>query len=915
MDDVVGEALRRFRAQTLSDTILDSAKKLFWTLATISLVWTMGMLIVRQDIGELLMELIRFIILTGVFYWLLVNASTHQNGDGYVDAIVRSFLQLPNDEPSDMLMVNKGNGILSKGLLVFFEVVLGTEQGGDIDRLVMSAIATLILGICAVIAAQFLLALVLAWVLGYAGIFLLGFGGSRWSSPIAINYYKHVLAVGGVLLALGVVGSVSVSFLQTLDFPKNLREVSRYSYLGLMFGASILMMVLSLKVPQLLYTLITGSTLGLYAGSASAAGMAIATAGSSAYAVASGRFPGGGGAGGGSPGVHPASSGAGSSRTDSVMEAVQRSTSAAGGMSDPFHVGSSSDPFGVPRSADSLRGGRGGSVFGSTSDVASALHTVGFGEADSATRTAVATTLRDATGGPGGDAVSRAFDSGGSETPRGVEGGQSDGSVFPGTRSGNVPSFAPKREHEPFPGDASQPGSMPGAYEAATSGSQASIDPPQSGSPRSAVTSMRSSHTEPYAAAVPELHTPIAAEADGGVAMGETTGMPISRSTSHVTQIDHASSLPSPASSSPISAGYADRTASLHASIRSDDASPSTHPPIAGDGNDMRAMITASNGTGVRMQALDDTSLQTASIVPADHSYIEHRTDDMPTSVQPGMTVDASDMRSVSTTPSAADVRMPTRADTSVQTASMASEGQGPVSALNIRGADVAASEATPATASLSAGRATVDTEANVSGTSPSVLTEDTKAIPHSRTDDAALFVSTALPREPTTRHEVTTQRDADDLKPETGAHVQAHRDVSTRIDTTVETQQRIERVAAPVDVTSNMTQGTITDETTSSDTNVTQRVATHIVASDSTTEGAVPRMASSAPVDTSMPHAADVVQKGAASDPATVSLPGHTAPLTTTDTASDELTPRPSSASDSPNGETDGNEPPMAQP
>jgi len=52
-----------------------------------------------------------------------------------------------------------------------------------------------ILVLLAVITVNMLLLLVSGWLLMYAGIFILGFGGSRWTSDMAINYYKTVLAV------------------------------------------------------------------------------------------------------------------------------------------------------------------------------------------------------------------------------------------------------------------------------------------------------------------------------------------------------------------------------------------------------------------------------------------------------------------------------------------------------------------------------------------------------------------------------------------------------------------------------------------------------------------------------------------------------------------------------------------------
>lgn len=362
---VISEVMERLNANQLDETILEAAKALFWSLAAISLVWTMGALIVRQDIGELLMELLRFVIVTGLFYWLLVNASSRQGGEDFVGDVVASFLQMASGSPSDETVRGHGDGVMSKGLIAYFDVLLHTGDGENADRVLSGIIAIAILCVCSVMAAQFLLALVMAWILGYAGIFLLGFGGARWTSSIAINYYKHVAAVGAALLVLSLAGAITGSLLDDIGQEGTSRNYAAFASLGMMLGISILMMVVSVKVPQMIYTLVTGSVVGLYAGSANAAGTAIAAGGTSAYAAAVGRFPGGGGgvSNGSAPGG-PAGCGA-PLRTESVMDAVHRSASMAGSMADPFHVNSGAEPFGVARAPDVHRSGaRRGSVFG-----------------------------------------------------------------------------------------------------------------------------------------------------------------------------------------------------------------------------------------------------------------------------------------------------------------------------------------------------------------------------------------------------------------------------------------------------------------------------------------------------------------------------------------------------------------------
>lgn len=372
--NLASDVMTAFNGYELGETILEAAKSLFLALATISLVWTMGLLVVRQDIGEMLMELLRFIVVTGTFYWLLINASTHGGGGGFVEDIVQSFFKMVNDSTSAELIESKANSVLARGLHVFYSTLRETEGAANAERILSVLVATVILVICALMAAQFVLALVMAWILGYAGIFLLGFGGARWTSQIAINFYKHVVAVGVGLLALSIIGTVAATFLEDVQFDQDARAVYAFTHLGVMLGASVLMMVLSMKVPQLLYTLVTGSTLGMYAGSASAAGTAIASAGGSARPGPSGQLPG--------TGDHRTDgSSSQSGRYDSVMDAVQRSASLAGGMSDSFHAGGGSDPFGVPRKADSHRQGSSHSVFADVLATNAARHSPGLPDA------------------------------------------------------------------------------------------------------------------------------------------------------------------------------------------------------------------------------------------------------------------------------------------------------------------------------------------------------------------------------------------------------------------------------------------------------------------------------------------------------------------------------------------------------
>ena len=72
LDDTIG-LFAQATAQW-EKVIRDAAMFLFWTLGTISLVFTYGFMLVRKaDIGEFFSETVRFMLFFGFFMWLLQN--------------------------------------------------------------------------------------------------------------------------------------------------------------------------------------------------------------------------------------------------------------------------------------------------------------------------------------------------------------------------------------------------------------------------------------------------------------------------------------------------------------------------------------------------------------------------------------------------------------------------------------------------------------------------------------------------------------------------------------------------------------------------------------------------------------------------------------------------------------------------
>src|SRR6202022_5161575 len=81
---------------------------------------------------------------------------------------------------------------------------------------VPGCIATIVLIVCTLISVNMILLLCAAWIVLYAGLIFLGFGGCRWTSDMAINYYRAVLGVGVSLMTMQLIIGLGTKFLQDL---------------------------------------------------------------------------------------------------------------------------------------------------------------------------------------------------------------------------------------------------------------------------------------------------------------------------------------------------------------------------------------------------------------------------------------------------------------------------------------------------------------------------------------------------------------------------------------------------------------------------------------------------------------------------------------------------------------------------
>ncbi len=290
LDQVVTEFATR--ATSWQTVVMNAAMFLFWTLGTISLVFTFGFMALRKaDIGEFFAEFIRFILFFGFFLWLL------RYGPTFANSIIQSLARL-GEQASGVASVTP-SGIVDIGFMILKQAFRNSSIWSPVDSFIGVALSVGILILLAVVAVNMLLLLVSGWLLMYAGIVFLGFGGSRWTSDMAINYYKTVLGVAVQIMTMVLLVGIGNDLLSSFYARMNTGTLN-FEELGVMLVFCVALLMLVNRVPPLVAGIITGSGIGgaggignFGAGAAIGAAMGAASMAAGAASVAGAAVMGG----------------------------------------------------------------------------------------------------------------------------------------------------------------------------------------------------------------------------------------------------------------------------------------------------------------------------------------------------------------------------------------------------------------------------------------------------------------------------------------------------------------------------------------------------------------------------------------------------------------------------------------------
>jgi len=253
--NLLDNALLKFQAAAgWGPYILARASWLFWTLAMISFVWTFGQLLIRRvEIGELFGELIAFTTMTGLFWWLLTNGPT------FALQIIDSMQRIAN-HASGLGSTTSPSRVVDIGFELLHQTVTQSTVWTPVASTVGIIMSCVVLVVLALIGVNLLVLYVSTWILAYAGIFFLGFGGSRWTSDMAIGYYRTVLALGAqlaaMILLIGIGYSIITNYYTMMRSNVSLEEEAA------VLVASIMLLTLVNKIPPLIGGLAMGGGVG-----------------------------------------------------------------------------------------------------------------------------------------------------------------------------------------------------------------------------------------------------------------------------------------------------------------------------------------------------------------------------------------------------------------------------------------------------------------------------------------------------------------------------------------------------------------------------------------------------------------------------------------------------------------------------
>lgn len=260
-------------AQQWDGKLKGYAERLFWMLALIQFIWTFMPLVFKQaDLGEIVGELMRFILVIGFFWALLQFASE------WAEAVVNSFRQ------AGASAAGLGETAIRPGDIFGTAIELANTIG-DVETwnpltAFMVALAGVLVLLCFAFIAAFMgLTIIESYVVINASVLFMGFGASQWTREYAMAIVRYAVSVGAKLFILTLIVGLITDSAKQWQAAYNHDDASMWTMIGLAFACAYF----AKTIPELVAGMISGVSAG---GGSSIGGMAAAGAAGAAAAIA-----------------------------------------------------------------------------------------------------------------------------------------------------------------------------------------------------------------------------------------------------------------------------------------------------------------------------------------------------------------------------------------------------------------------------------------------------------------------------------------------------------------------------------------------------------------------------------------------------------------------------------------------------
>jgi len=240
------------------------ATRLFWLLVSIQFIWTFFPLVFKQaDLGEIVGELIRFILVTGFFLALLMFSTE------WGDAVVNSFREAGGAASGQGKALKPGD--IFKTAIDLAYTIGTVETWNPVTALIIALAGILVLLCFAFIAAFMGLTIIESYIVINAAVLFMGFGGSQWTREYALAIVRYAVSVGAKLFILTLLVGLIIDSAKTWQAAYNNDAASMWTMVGLALACAYF----AKTIPELIAGLISGTSAG---GGSAIGGMAAAAA-------------------------------------------------------------------------------------------------------------------------------------------------------------------------------------------------------------------------------------------------------------------------------------------------------------------------------------------------------------------------------------------------------------------------------------------------------------------------------------------------------------------------------------------------------------------------------------------------------------------------------------------------------------